>query len=298
MADDGRDLPDASFVFSLEACVYFLIHGECHMTNLQPKRKTGLALLVSAFILILFALLTLRPSQGVKATAPLQTADTCKDCHTEYYKLWSVSRHGSAPVDCGSCHRLSGEGAHPEFPYSVESQAVTCDVCHSQIAAEWKASRHGEINLGCSSCHEPHSQQQKVLDKTQLICANCHKEQYESAHDATHGAAGLTCETCHLGEDSGHSFKATIASCNECHSDIHEAKRLIAAGVAVQPAEGESFVEAAPMEETQPAEAPAPEEKGGITLPSWLLLLAGLLIGGVGAWAIFGQEPGTPNPEK
>ena len=47
--------------------------------------------------------------------------------------------------------------------------------------------------------------------------------------------------------------------------------------------------------EADAAESP---EKGGINLPSWLLLIAGFLIGGIGAWAIFGQEPGTPNPEK
>jgi predicted CXXCH cytochrome family protein len=275
------------------------------MTKLYPKHKTGLVLLAVAFVLTLFALLTLSPSQEVKATASAQSADTCKDCHQEYHDLWSISQHGSVPIDCGSCHRLNGEGAHPEFPYSVESQAVTCETCHMEIAEQWKSSRHGEINLGCSSCHEPHSQQQKVLDETQLICANCHKEQYNSAHDATHGAAGLTCETCHLGEDSGHSFKATIVSCNECHSDIHEAGQLIAAGVVVEPiapVEGEATAEpAAPEEaESHPAEETAEEvpADGGITLPSWLLLLAGLLIGGVGAWAIFGHEPGTPNPEK
>jgi predicted CXXCH cytochrome family protein len=275
------------------------------MTKLYPKHKTGLVLLAVAFVLTLFALLTLSPSQEVKANASAQSADTCKDCHKEYHDLWSISQHGSVPIDCGSCHRLSGEGAHPEFPYSVESQTVTCETCHMEIAEQWKSSRHGEINLGCSSCHEPHSQQQKVLDETQLICANCHKEQYNSAHDATHGAAGLTCETCHLGEDSGHSFKATIVSCNECHSDIHEAGQLISAGVAVEPiapVEGEATAEPAAPEEVEahPAEETAEEvpADGGITLPSWLLLLAGLLIGGVGAWAIFGHEPGTPNPEK
>jgi predicted CXXCH cytochrome family protein len=272
------------------------------MTKPPLKRANGLVLLAAAVVITLFALLTLSPSQEVLATAPGQTADTCKECHEDHFELWSISQHGSVPIDCESCHRLDGV-AHPEFPYTVENQAVTCETCHAEIAAEWKSSRHGEINLGCSSCHEPHSQQQKVLDETQLICANCHKEQYDTAHDATHGAAGLTCETCHLGDDSGHSFKATIVSCNECHFDIHEAGQLIAAGVAVEPvapAEGETAAEPAPAAEAHPAEEMAAEAPadGGINLPSWLLLLAGLLIGGIGAWAVFGHEPGTPNPEE
>lgn len=278
------------------------------MTKTHPKFRHGLVLLALATVLALFALLTLDQSQEVKATAPAQSADTCKDCHEDHYDLWSISQHGSVPIDCESCHRLTGgEGSHPELPYTVENQAVTCDTCHAEKSTEWVSSRHGEIALGCATCHEPHSQQQKVLDENQIICANCHKAQFESSHDSTHAAAGLTCENCHLGEDSGHTFKATIKSCESCHSDIHEADQLIAAGVVVEPVATEpaeasaeataepTAVEEAPVMEETVAETP---EKGGINLPSWLLLIAGFLIGGIGAWAIFGQEPGTPNPEK
>jgi len=278
------------------------------MTKTHTKFKNGLVLLMTAFVITLFALLALSPSQEAKATAPAQSADTCKSCHEDHYKLWNMSKHGSVPIDCESCHNLTGgEGSHPELPYSVENQELTCETCHSEIAAQWKSSRHGDIKLGCNSCHEPHSQQQKVLDNNQLICANCHKEQYNTAHDSTHSAAGLTCENCHLGEDSGHTFKATIASCESCHSDIHEANQLITAGVMVEPvatepagASTEATAEPMEVEATAVVEETAAEtpEKGGINLPSWLLLVAGLLIGGVGAWAIFGHEPGTPNPEK
>jgi predicted CXXCH cytochrome family protein len=279
------------------------------MTKVHPKLKNTLVLLASAVVVMLFALLALSPSQEVKATAPGQSADTCKTCHADHYDLWSISQHGSVPIDCESCHRLAGEGTHPELPYSVESQALTCDTCHSEKSKEWVSSRHGEIALGCATCHEPHSQQQKVLDDNQLICANCHKAQFESSHNSTHMAAGLTCENCHLGEDSGHSFKATIASCESCHSDIHEASQLVAAGVAIEPVAtepAEASAEATAEVIAEPAETPvvveetateAPE-KGGINLPSWLLLIAGFLIGGIGAWAIFGQEPGTPTPEE
>jgi hypothetical protein len=79
----------------------------------------------------------------------------------------------------------------------------------------------------------------------------------------------------------------------------------VSAEATSEPAESaEATVEPAKPAEAEmganPDEGAAAEktEEGGITLPSWLLLLAGLLIGGVGAWAIFGQEPGTPNPEK
>ncbi|MBI5950157.1 MAG: hypothetical protein HY865_00745 [Chloroflexi bacterium] len=270
-------------------------------------------LFVIATFIALFSVLALSPSRDVKATAPAQSADACKECHKDHYDLWSISKHGSVPIDCESCHRLAGgEGTHPvDLTYSVESQALTCDTCHADKSKEWVSSRHGEIALGCATCHEPHSQQQKVLDDNQLICANCHKQQYENAHDSTHGAAGLSCESCHLGEDSGHTFKATIASCESCHSDIHEAGQLIAAGAAVEPIVVEPAGADAEPSTPEPSKAemenkPRPEEEplvknngeGGVKLPSWLLLFAGLLIGGIGAWAAFGREPGTPNPEK
>ncbi|MDO9300271.1 MAG: cytochrome c3 family protein [Anaerolineales bacterium] len=275
------------------------------MTKIYPKLKNGLVLLASAVVITLFVFLVFSPSQKVKATAPAQSANTCKDCHEDHFELWSISQHGSVPIDCESCHRLTGgEGTHPELPYSVQSQELTCDTCHAEKSKEWVSSRHGEIALGCATCHEPHSQQQKVLDDNQLICANCHKSQFESSHDSTHAAAGLSCENCHLGEDSGHTFKATIASCESCHSDIHEASQLITAGVAIEPLATEP-AEVSAEATAEPASTPVVEEtveetpeKGGINLPSGLLLLAGLLIGGVGAWAVFGQEPGTPNPEK
>lgn len=276
------------------------------MTKFPPMLKNGLAILITTVTVTLFAFLALSPSQEVKATAPGQSADTCKDCHKDHFDLWSISNHGSVPIDCESCHRLkTGEGTHPvELTYSVESQALTCDTCHADKSKEWVSSRHGEIALGCATCHEPHSQQQKVLDDNQIICANCHKAQFEAAHESTHMAAGLSCENCHLGEDSGHTFKATIASCESCHSDIHESNQLIVAGVSIVPVATESAGATAEAV-AEPTESPVVEEnvettpeKGGINLPSWLLLVAGFLVGGIGAWAIFGQEPGTPTPEE
>ena len=276
------------------------------MTKFPPMLKNGLAILITTVTVTLFAFLALSPSQEVKATAPGQSADTCKDCHKDHFDLWSISNHGSVPIDCESCHRLkTGEGTHPvELTYSVESQALTCDTCHADKSKEWVSSRHGEIALGCATCHEPHSQQQKVLDDNQIICANCHKAQFEVAHESTHMAAGLSCENCHLGEDSGHTFKATIASCESCHSDIHESNQLIVAGVSIVPVATESAGATAEAV-GEPTESPVVEEnvektpeKGGINLPSWLLLVAGFLVGGIGAWAIFGQEPGTPTPEE
>lgn len=261
----------------------------------------SLVLLAGVIIIALFAFLVPGPDQNANAAASSQAADTCKSCHKAKYDLWSVSKHGSVPIDCEACHRLEGAGSHPEAAYSTPSQALTCETCHADKAEEWKSSLHGTINLGCASCHEVHSQQLKVLDDNQLICENCHKEQFKVAHDSTHGAAGLSCENCHLGEFSDHSFKANIASCETCHSDLHEANSLIAAGVKVEPVVPSDPAATAPEATAEPVPAEPEAETtsdGGINLPSWLLLAAGLLVGGVLSWVIFGRDPGTPNPEK
>lgn len=272
------------------------------MNKISLSFKKVLIPLALAASLAIFVFLALGPSQQVKAahSSFQQDATSCKYCHENQYQLWSESKHGSVPINCETCHRLAGEGEHPEVAYLTGDQSLTCDTCHADLASQWKASKHGEVGMGCTSCHEVHSQQLKVLDNSQLICANCHKDQYKAAHDSTHAAAGLTCKNCHLGEDSGHTFKATIASCESCHTNLHEANDLIKAGVDIKPADSLSADTpaepvAAPTTTPETPEAPA---KGGINLPSGLLLLAGLLIGGVVSWVIFGRDPGTPTAEK
>lgn len=272
------------------------------MTKVSPHFPKGLALLATLFVLALFGFLVIGPHQNVQAAASAQSADTCKTCHKTQFDLWSTSKHGSVPIDCEACHRLIGAGSHPEASYSIPSQELTCETCHADKAAEWKSSRHGEINLGCTTCHEVHSQKMKVLDNKQLICANCHKKQFEEAHDSTHAAAGLSCENCHLGKFSDHSFKANITSCETCHTDLHKANRLIAAGVTVEPVTPADPAAATPEATVEPTPAEPQTESttanGGVNLPSWLLLAAGLLVGGVVSWVIFGKDPGTPTPEK
>jgi hypothetical protein len=52
------------------------------------------------------------------------------------------------------------------------------------------------------------------------------------------------------------------------------------------------------------APVPAQEEvvtapgSGGIDMPSWTLVFAGILIGGVLAWALVGKDPGKPSDDN
>lgn len=251
-------------------------------------------------VVVLVGLLVAAPTrQAAAAGAPQQDAETCQTCHSKVSEPWSASKHNGANVNCLVCHKLGqGEGAHPQVKYTVENEATTCDVCHTEvagndIASQVKMSQHGQVGLKCISCHEPHSQGPKLAPGSKIVCENCHKKDMEATLKSTHAAAGLSCVNCHMGPEKSHTEDVAGKTCAGCHSDIHEANRIVSAGMEVRLA----ATPAAVFEQSvPPTEAPVQAQTGGVNLPSWTLLLAGLLIGGIGTWALIGKDPGQPNP--
>lgn len=259
----------------------------------------NLFLVVSAMLFLLaLGVLVAAPTQNVVAAEKEQDiAETCKACHAQAATPWSTSKHATGNVNCLVCHKLGqGQGVHPQLKYTVEKEETTCLVCHTEVAGEniagqMKLSQHGKVGLKCITCHEPHSQGPVLSPGSKIVCENCHKNQMESALKSTHTAAGLNCINCHMGSDSSHTLKVAGETCGNCHTDIHEANRIVSAGIQVKAV-------ATPMDivvkAVEPDEKPVQPETGGVHLPSWMLVLAGLLIGGIGSWAIFGRDPGTP----
>lgn len=257
----------------------------------QVLQKRIFWLVVALFVVTWLGILLVAPSQDVQASQPSQTgADQCKTCHKPMVELWSASKHGSGGLDCLVCHKLAtGEGAHPfDLTYSTEPEELTCTVCHAEVSQDWNSSRHGEVGLKCVSCHNPHSQQQKPLDGNQTTCENCHREQKDDLHQSTHIAAGADCITCHLGSHNRHTFHVDGATCASCHEDIHSANQLIMAGVEIEK-QGDAEVSVQP-EPAYDEETVKPE--GGVNMPSWILLIAGLLLGGGAMWVFIGKDPG------
>lgn len=258
------------------------------------------ALLVFSLVLVVAALgvLVAAPTQNVAAADKYQDGiDTCKNCHPQSYTPWSTSKHSTGNVSCLVCHKLGqGEGAHPQVKYTVESEQVTCGVCHTEvagvdIASQVALSQHGKIGLKCISCHEPHSQGPKLATGSAIVCDNCHKKQMENTLKSTHAAAGLSCVNCHMGPENNHTLKVAGETCAGCHTDIHEANRIASAGMEVRLMATPAAVFEKPAEPVQPEAAP---QQGGIQLPPWTLIIAGLFIGGIGTWALIGRDPGPP----
>jgi len=262
-------------------------------------------MIVFFMVAAVFATLTLLvafPSQKVSAIdVSKQTPQDCMACHEQAGKLWETSHHRDANVSCVVCHKLADtSGVHPDTAnYTVESQESTCLVCHAEvagknIAGQMTISQHGKVGLTCTSCHEQHSQGLKLAEGSRTVCENCHKAATRQMLESTHFAAGLSCVNCHMGDDKNHTLIVSVQTCGNCHTDLHEAKRMLDAGLEIKRMDNPAaMVTVTPKAE--PVEKPV---TGGISMPSWTLVLAGMLIGSIIAWVLIGKDPGKPSNDE
>lgn len=272
---------------------------------MKQNQKT----LLFAGVLVLFAVfavLILIPSQEASAIEPVkQNPQECLECHDQAGTLWESSKHRQGNVSCVVCHKLADSaGQHPDTAkYTVESEETTCLVCHAEvtgenIAGQLAISQHGQVGLTCVSCHEQHSQGLKLAVGSRTVCENCHKAETKVMLESTHFAAGLSCVNCHMGEDKNHTLIVAVETCDECHRDLHEARRMLDAGLEVEVMDRpEAMAEVTPEAIVEP-EVSTETTKGGVNLPSWILVLGGILIGGIGSWALAGRDPGKPSDEE
>jgi hypothetical protein len=271
-------------------------------------KHTGRTLLYVTAAALCMALLALVfiPSQEAYATEPAkQDLQDCLVCHDQAAELWENSKHREGNVSCVVCHKLADStGEHPDFAkFTVESEETTCLVCHAEvtgenIAGQLAISQHGQVGLTCVSCHEQHSQGLKLAVGSRTVCENCHKSETKIMFESTHFAAGLSCVNCHMGDDKNHTLIVAVETCDECHTDLHEAKRMLDAGLEVKAMDRpEAMVEVTPEPVAEPEQAPG-TINGGVNMPPWTLVFAGMLIGGVIAWALVGRDPGKPSGEE
>ncbi len=261
----------------------------------------------SLALLVALAALVFVPSQSVSAVEPIkQDPSACLGCHGQAGKLWEGSQHRDSNVSCVVCHKLANtEGKHPESAkYTVETEESTCLVCHADVAGEDIAgelaiSKHGQIGLTCISCHEQHSQGLKLAPGSRIVCENCHKADMKTVLESTHFAAGLSCVNCHMGDDKNHTLVVSVSTCDKCHTDLHEARRMLDAGLEIEVmADPEAMVDVAPTPEIETIPETTEAATGGISLPGWVSVLAGVLIGGIISWAVLGRDPGIPSNGK
>lgn len=268
---------------------------------MKPTRKTLFYAGAFALFLVL-ATLVFIPSQEATAIEPVkQDLQDCLECHEQAGELWETSPHREGNISCVVCHKLADvEGTHPDTAkYTVESEETTCLVCHAEVAGHNVAgqlaiSQHGQVGLNCISCHEQHSQGLKLAVGSRTVCENCHKDETKVMLESTHFAAGLSCVNCHMGEDKNHTLIVAVETCDECHNDLHEAKRMRDAGLDIPVMDSpDAMLDVTPVPAVE-SEAVEPV-KGGVSLPSWTFVFAGMIFGGIIAWALVGKDPGKPS---
>jgi hypothetical protein len=111
--------------------------------------------------------------------------------------------------------------------------------------------------------------------------------------ESTHFQAGLSCVNCHMGEDKNHTLIVAVETCDECHRNLHEARRMLDAGLEITVmADPKAMIEIMPDVSSSESVDAVQAQAGGVNLPPWTYILAGVLFGGVFVWALVGGEPG------
>jgi hypothetical protein len=220
-------------------------------------------------------------------------SDECAQCHKEQVHYWMDSKHGQNDVGCVACHKLEGEGTHPDSAYSVSLEANLCGGCHLEDYHDWAISQHtdsenGRYSIACISCHESHALIQLIPRDGNTSCDACHQDNTDNAVHSTHTAEGVTCIDCHkiTQQNTGHTFEIQSDSCTRCHGeDIHSANSLLIVSLDL----------GTPLTVSEQAEATIEEEAFGayVNIPTWGYILIGIIIGVLVYWLIAGKEPGT-----
>jgi predicted CXXCH cytochrome family protein len=162
----------------------------------------------------------------------------CLVCHTTGYDP-ATGTWQEDGVACEACHGPMKAG-HPKEPMPVDRSPDLCARCHSDSRfdwQDWQGSTHFQRGMNCTTCHDPHGASLKVskpldgsaeyTDASQL-CITCHKDVSMDFPYSQHHQRGVSCIDCHVTHTTGnstdvhalpnHSFKASIDSCNTCHS--------------------------------------------------------------------------------
>ena len=179
----------------------------------------------------------------------------CLTCHVTGYDP-ATSAWKADGVTCEACHKDDG-GSHPDTPMSVDKTSNLCGTCHTNTRfgwAAWEGSTHYKNGMDCTNCHDPHSATVKLgtgADASKL-CITCHEEASMNFPYSEHSKQGVTCIDCHLGhleavnssnihQIPDHSFKASVQTCNSCHTD-----QMHGNGETIAPKEDTSIAVSAP----------------------------------------------------
>ena len=140
------------------------------------------ALILSALTILATAISTTSPTATAQQAGAFIGADSCRDCHMDYYEAWSKTKHSRAlgkltggnraSGECIECHvtdtpeMLAANNDNPKFPN------VQCEACHGAGRAHVDAAKAGNAataktspadEQACRRCHNLKSPHYKTF---------------------------------------------------------------------------------------------------------------------------------------
>jgi hypothetical protein len=114
------------------------------------------------------------PAPGIMGNSPFVTAESCKNCHEEEYRIWQASGHAHAMAtlekknqqfdnECVGCHVVGfNEGGFKSLVTTPHYANVQCESCHgpgqAHIGNPGKGYGFMATPVGCVKCHtQPNS---------------------------------------------------------------------------------------------------------------------------------------------
>jgi len=221
----------------------------------------------------------------------------CLVCHTTGYDP-ATAIYKESGVTCEACHGPA-PADHPRTPMPVDRSTDLCGRCHNDTRFGWqeyKVSTHYQRGMDCATCHDPHSASLKKVsapfgssnptDEVSQLCINCHKEYSMDFSYTSHHQKGISCVDCHVKHLENaqrtahtvpdHSFNASLASCNTCHSQqMHNPMEAINAEANTSPV---SPVPTAEVKLASVTPEPDPVSPIGFSVLAGLIGLAGGMV--------------------
>lgn len=173
-------------------------------------------------------------------TTPIKHA-RCADCHQDYHKGQFTQKNLTS--DCKDCHNETGfqealftieQHNKTDFKLEGAHAATPCFACHKKTE-QWT---FVNLDTRCVCCHK-NIHQNQMSDKfiPDGKCQSCHSVESWNNISFDHSVTGFalegkhkekTCRNCHFWETEGgreeQRFKTLTASCETCHTDVHQAQ--------------------------------------------------------------------------
>ena len=164
---------------------------------------------------------------------PAQANAICLRCHEKMAGQYEFrfSAHGSANVECISCHEVHPFRKKDLHPHLLRrsNEKNLCYTCHADVKGQTMMPSHhpiAENRLKCTDCHHPHGAGLSAWQNapnTRELCLQCH-QQFRGPFAVEHPPVADSCLNCHVPHGSMNDdllVQSEPFLCQRCHITVH-----------------------------------------------------------------------------